>query len=83
MKSLKGLKGIYFLLRWENSFFFNLIILFIGQYNLKVEARDGLGSGPFTDIADIIINIQSINNYRPVFIMPALYNASVELLEVN
>lgn len=53
-----------------------------GQYKLRVEARDGLGSGPFADEAEIIIDIASINNYRPVFIMPALSNASVELQEV-
>lgn len=47
-----------------------------------MEARDGLGSGPFSDEAEIIIDIASINNYRPVFIMPALSNASVELQEV-
>lgn len=53
-----------------------------GQYALQVEARDGFGSGPFTDEAEIIIDIQSINNHRPIFIMPALSNASVELPEV-
>lgn len=47
-----------------------------------MEARDELGSGMFTDNAEIIIEIQSINSYRPVFIMPALTNASVELPEV-
>lgn len=54
-----------------------------GQYKLRVEARDGLGAGPFTDEADIIVNIHRINNYRPVFITPALSNTSVEVHEVN
>lgn len=49
---------------------------------LAVEARDEMGSGMFTDNAEIVIDIQSINSYRPVFIMPALTNASVELPEV-
>lgn len=47
-----------------------------------MEARDGVGAGPFADEADIIVDVHSINNYRPVFIMPALSNASVEVQEV-
>lgn len=54
-----------------------------GQYNLTVEARDGLGFGPNSDKADIVIDVQSVNNYRPIFIMPALSNASVEIQEVS
>lgn len=53
-----------------------------GQYKLTVEARDGLGFGPNSDTTDVVIDIQSVNNYRPVFIMPALSNASVEVQEV-
>lgn len=53
-----------------------------GQYKIAVEARDGLGFGPNADRAEIIIDVQSINNYRPIFIMPALSNASVEVQEV-
>lgn len=49
---------------------------------LEVEARDIDGAGPYADQAEIIIEIKSINSYRPVFIMPALTNASVELQEV-
>ncbi|XP_053682239.1 cadherin-87A [Sabethes cyaneus] len=52
-----------------------------GQYRIEIEARDGLGSGPYSDTAVIMIEIQSINQHRPVFIMPALYNASVEIPE--
>lgn len=55
----------------------------IGEYVLEVEARDEMGAGVFTDHTKIIIEIQSINSYRPVFIMPALSNASVELQEVR
>lgn len=54
-----------------------------GQYKLTVEARDDLGFGPNSDTTDIVIDIQSVNNYRPVFIMPALSNASVEVQEVT
>uniref|UniRef100_A0A182NLH4 Cadherin domain-containing protein n=1 Tax=Anopheles dirus TaxID=7168 RepID=A0A182NLH4_9DIPT len=52
-----------------------------GQYRIDIEARDGLGSGPHSDAATIVIEIQSINQHRPVFIMPALYNATVEIPE--
>ncbi|ETN58359.1 hypothetical protein AND_010057 [Anopheles darlingi] len=51
------------------------------QYRIEIEARDGLGAGPHSDTATIMIEIQSINQHRPVFIMPALYNATVELPE--
>lgn len=54
-----------------------------GQYKLTVEARDGLGFGPNADTADVVIDVQSVNNYRPIFIMPALSNASVEIQEVS
>lgn len=54
-----------------------------GRYQIEIEARDGLGSGPHTDTAVIMIEIQSINQHRPVFIMPALYNATVEIPEVS
>lgn len=54
-----------------------------GQYKLTVEARDGLGFGPNADKADVVIDVQSVNNYRPIFIMPALSNASVEIQEVS
>lgn len=54
-----------------------------GQYKLTVEARDGLGFGPNTDKTQVVIDVQSVNNYRPIFIMPALSNASVEIQEVS
>lgn len=52
-----------------------------GQYKLKVEARDGVGFGPNTDHAEIIIDVIEVNQHRPVFIMPALSNATVEIQE--
>lgn len=52
-----------------------------GQYQMKVEARDGVGSGEHTDIAEIIIEVFEVNQHRPVFIMPALSNATVEIQE--
>lgn len=55
------------------------ITFFSGKFVLQVEARDGLGTGPFTDNAEIVIDIQSINNHRPVITHPALNNSSVEI----
>lgn len=52
-----------------------------GNYRIQIEARDGLGSGPHSDRAEIKIEIQSINQHRPIFIMPALSNATVEIPE--
>jgi hypothetical protein len=54
-----------------------------GKYKLHIEARDELGSGPNTDTADVVIDVQSINQHRPIFVMPALSNATVEIPEVN
>lgn len=48
----------------------------IGRYKITVEARDGVGFGPNADRADIVIDVQSINNYKPEFIMPALSRSS-------
>lgn len=83
-KSLKGMEGKTLGRAFDDVIIsIQSIFSFAGQYKLRVEARDGLGSGPFADEAEIIIDVASINNYRPVFIMPALSNASVELQEVK
>lgn len=55
----------------------------LGKFVLQVEARDGLGSGPFSDNAEIVIDIQSINNHRPVITNPALTNSSVDIHGVH
>lgn len=52
-----------------------------GQHTLQVEARDGVGFGPHTDTAEIIIDVIEVNQHRPMFIMPALSNATVEIQE--
>lgn len=52
-----------------------------GQYILKIEARDVHGTGPNSDLAEIIIDVHDINHNRPQFIMPALSNATVEIPE--
>lgn len=51
------------------------------QFHLVVEARDGDGNGQFTDRSAIDIEIQDVNQDKPVFIMPALANATVEVPE--
>lgn len=60
-----------------------VIIIISGKFVLQVEARDGLGTGPFTDHAEIVIDIQSINNHRPVITNPALTNSSVDIQGVR
>uniref|UniRef100_A0A336M3D8 CSON011390 protein n=1 Tax=Culicoides sonorensis TaxID=179676 RepID=A0A336M3D8_CULSO len=52
-----------------------------GQFTIEIEARDGVGQGPHTDNAEIIIEVHSINQHRPKFIMPALANATIEIPE--
>ena len=52
-----------------------------GQYTLKVEARDGEGSGPHTDTTEVVVDVIEVNQHRPTFIMPALSNATVEIQE--
>lgn len=52
-----------------------------GNYKLKVEARDGDGFGPHTDVTEITIDVIEVNQHRPIFIMPALSNATVEIQE--
>lgn len=54
-----------------------------GQYSLQVEARDGVGFGPHTDTAEITIDVIEVNQHRPIFIMPALSNATVEIQEIQ
>lgn len=54
-----------------------------GQYKMTIEARDGLGFGPNSDSAEVLIDVYAINYFKPIFIMPALSNASVEIQEVR
>ncbi|XP_045467864.1 cadherin-87A isoform X2 [Harmonia axyridis] len=53
------------------------------QYRLVVEARDEAGNGKFSDRAVIHIQVLNVNDHKPVFIMPALYNSTVEVTENN
>lgn len=79
----------YFILDGDRNGFFKLDpnsgILYpsrpleVGNYTLRVEARDGLGSGPHSATTEVLVHVQSINRHQPVFVMPALSNATVEL----
>ncbi|XP_044756698.1 cadherin-87A [Coccinella septempunctata] len=53
------------------------------QFHLVVEARDEAGNGKHYDRAVIHIQVLNVNDHKPVFIMPALDNATVEITENN
>ncbi|PSN52632.1 hypothetical protein C0J52_14597, partial [Blattella germanica] len=51
------------------------------QFHLVVEGRDEDGNGPHADIANIDIEIHDVNLHQPVFAIPSLQNATVEVPE--
>lgn len=53
-----------------------------GSYSIKVEARDGAGSGPHSDKCNVYIRVTSVNQHKPQFVLPELTNATVEVPEV-
>lgn len=76
---LAGNKGGFFKLDPNSGILYPSRALDVGNYTLRIEARDDLGNGPHSDTADIHIRVHSINHFHPVFVMPALTNATVEL----
>ncbi|XP_037891980.1 cadherin-87A [Glossina fuscipes] len=50
-----------------------------GVYKLRVSARDTQGSGTTEAVTNVIINVLSVNQHRPVFLIPALSNATIEI----
>uniref|UniRef100_A0A1A9VG57 Cadherin domain-containing protein n=1 Tax=Glossina austeni TaxID=7395 RepID=A0A1A9VG57_GLOAU len=50
-----------------------------GVYKLRVSARDTQGSGTADAVTNVIINVLSVNQHRPVFLIPALSNATIEI----
>lgn len=54
----------------------------MGKYVISIKAVDENGTGPHTDYAEIDVTVQGINQNRPIFITPALSNASIEIIEV-
>ncbi|XP_049820113.1 cadherin-87A isoform X2 [Aethina tumida] len=51
------------------------------NFKLVVEARDGGGNGQNTDRATVNVQVLNVNEYEPLFIMPALPNATIEVTE--
>ncbi|XP_055857461.1 cadherin-87A isoform X2 [Episyrphus balteatus] len=50
-----------------------------GIYNLTVSARDTQGAGTFESTASVVINVLGVNQHHPVFVIPALSNATIEI----
>jgi hypothetical protein len=53
------------------------------EFHLVVEGRDEEGNGPHADTTNIDIEIRDVNQNKPVFIMPSLPNATIEVPEVR
>lgn len=53
------------------------------EFHLVVEGRDEEGNGPHADKTIIDIEIRDVNQNKPVFIMPSLPNATIEVPEVR
>jgi len=52
------------------------------EFHLVVEGQDEEGNGPHADTTTIDIEIRDVNQNKPVFIMPSLPNATIEVPEV-
>ncbi|XP_067636828.1 cadherin-87A [Eurosta solidaginis] len=50
-----------------------------GIYALEVVARDTQGSGAMESKTLILITVMGVNQHRPVFVIPALSNATIEI----
>ncbi|XP_036327722.1 cadherin-87A [Rhagoletis pomonella] len=50
-----------------------------GQYALEVVARDTQGSGTMESRTRVLITVMGVNQHRPVFVIPALSNATIEI----
>lgn len=53
------------------------------QFQLLIEARDGAGQGHLYNYATVNIQVLNVNEHKPIFILPALSNATVEITEVS
>nr|CAD7400227.1 unnamed protein product [Timema poppensis] len=51
------------------------------EFHLVVQARDGDGNGQFYDQAAVDLDVLDVNLNKPIFIMPAHPNATVEVPE--
>ncbi|XP_075145328.1 cadherin 87A [Haematobia irritans] len=50
-----------------------------GVYELIIAARDELGHGSAEATTKVVVNIKGVNQHRPVFLNPALSNATIEI----
>ncbi|EDW37985.1 GL12362 [Drosophila persimilis] len=50
-----------------------------GVYNLSISARDTQGSGTMESTTRAVITVMQVNRHRPEFVIPALYNATIEI----
>lgn len=55
----------------------------VRDYILQVEARDGAGTGPFSDRAVINVHVLNANEHKPHFVIPEEDNSVVEITEVS
>lgn len=76
---LEGNHNGFFKLDPNSGILYPSKALSVGNYTLRVEARDDLGNGPHSDTTEIFIHVHSINHHHPMFVMPALTNSTVEL----
>ncbi|KAL7306286.1 hypothetical protein TKK_0001717 [Trichogramma kaykai] len=82
-KIIKGNDDGSFVLNPETGILYPAVSL-LGRaqfYELKVEARDRDGKGPYSDVCNIYVRIIPVNQYKPEFIMPESPNATVEVPE--
>lgn len=81
-QSLQGKKGesrLHILIYGQQFTLFNGI----GIYNLTVSARDTQGAGTYESTAVVVINVLGVNQHRPLFVIPALSNATIEIPGVS
>ncbi|XP_034663045.1 cadherin-87A isoform X2 [Drosophila subobscura] len=50
-----------------------------GVYELTISARDTQGSGTMESTTRAVITVMQVNRHRPEFVIPALYNATIEI----
>lgn len=50
-----------------------------GVYELIISATDTQGSGTMEAFTKAVITVKGVNQHRPVFLIPALSNATIEI----
>lgn len=54
-----------------------------GLYELTISARDTQGSGTMEATTKVIVTVMGVNQHRPVFLIPASSNATIEIPGVS